>query len=168
MTEIFNINRINRKDQLREKKINTLNSLKDYLKGMKTTKNGTLELSQVSLNALEKYLPSIIQEYSYSSQKEDSTLRELSEKYPDFKNNWHEQIVYATEVKKINEVQSVVVKAILKWGPLLSQELARTKDKLDFSKVFGGDFEEDSVQRARERLNTFKAKFPYSTSNGTA
>jgi len=47
MAKIFNISEIRKNDSLREKKINTLNSIKDYLQGID---------KKVKLEILEKYL----------------------------------------------------------------------------------------------------------------
>jgi len=47
MTEIFNIDRIKQNDSLRDKKINVLNNIKDYLQGID---------KKVKLEILEKNL----------------------------------------------------------------------------------------------------------------
>lgn len=176
MTSIFNINRIEKNDQLRDKKINALNSIKDYLQGVTNGAyaNGLLAAGRLSvkpkLSMLEKHLWTIIRVYKLGFQSEDSELRQVTSQYPDFENNWHELIINANDNKEIDKVKNVVVKALLKPGRELTQALIVVQNKTsecwkrtDFKngKDRGWYVEfssPESSQVLREKLAKFDAK----------
>ncbi|MCE8159303.1 MAG: hypothetical protein I3270_01885 [Candidatus Moeniiplasma glomeromycotorum] len=156
-------------DPLREKKTKALNSIKDYLQGID---------KEVKLEILEKHLWEIIRQYKLSYQQEDTILRNLSAKYPDFENDWYERIANSKEVKEINEIYGVVEKALLKYSGLLTQELKRMRNetsevwlRTDFENgrkqgIYVDFSNPESVRILRGKLGKFRAKFPFSVNNG--
>ncbi|MCE8163618.1 MAG: hypothetical protein I3273_05640 [Candidatus Moeniiplasma glomeromycotorum] len=156
-------------DPLREKKTNTLNSIKDFLQGID---------KEVKLEILEKHLWEIIRQYKLGFQSEDENLRNLSARYPDFENDWYERIANSKEVKEINEIQAVVKKALLKYSGLLTKNLKKMRAetaevwlRTDFENGSGKgsyvDFSNpESVRILRGKLGKFRAKFSFGVNNG--
>ncbi|MCE8163579.1 MAG: hypothetical protein I3273_05990 [Candidatus Moeniiplasma glomeromycotorum] len=161
------INNIKTQDPLREKKLQGLENINSYLKGID---------KEIRLEILEKHLWKIISNYKLSKQAKDSDLREMSS---DFENDWPQEIVKATDGGKINKIYGVINRAIMSGSGLLTQEIGEMRGKT-FAEVWARTDFENGKERGvfsefsspekstilREKLAKFEAKFPFSVNNG--